>query len=160
MKDVKFRIWESRGQNRFLSTSNGLDFEPSYLLKGNAPVSEFLKRTDDWFVVQSFTGKKDVNKQEIYEGDIVYLKYYDVIEVDTSCLFKVIFDDGAFKLKPIKLGTAPDGGIGDFSWMRYIVGDDSTGTIYRYELPPSSPICGRARMCVIGNIFENPELLK
>ena len=112
-------------------------------------------------ILQQFTGKTDERNKEIYEGDIVYLNHYDIPDVDKKCLFTIIFEDGAFKLNPIKLGQAPNGGVSVFTWMRYIEGEDSDGnTVYRYELPPPQPICGFSRMVVIENIFENEKLLK
>lgn len=112
------------------------------------------------YVVVQYTGKNDELDNEVYEGDIVYLNHYDVPEVDMQCLFEVIFKAGAFQLKPFKLGKAPNGGISSFHWLCYIEGDDADGNIiYRYELPPPIPVCGFNRMRVIGNIFENPELL-
>ena len=128
---------------------------PDYYLTPNGVVKELR------YVIQQYAGKNDELDNEIYEGDIVYLNHYDVPEVDMSCLFEIIFESGAFQLKPFKLGKAPNGGVSSFHWLCYIEGEDTNGnTIYRYELPLPEPVCRFGRMRVIGNIFENPELLK
>jgi hypothetical protein len=112
-------------------------------------------------VIQQFTGVLDQNNKEIYEGDIVYLNYLDHPEIDSKNLFEIIFERGCFQLKPIKLSPPPNGGNGAFSWMKYIEGWDEQGyEKYRYELPPPRPICDFNIMVVVGNVFENPELLK
>lgn len=148
----EFRSWDGK-KFSFSSDCSGEGI-PAWAL------SEFFEwATHD--PIQQYIGLTDSRGQKIFEGDIVYLNHYDVPEVDKQCLFEIIFEDGAFQLNPIKLGQAPNGGVSGFTWMRYIEGEDSNGnTIYRYELPPPEPICGFRRMVVIGNIFENPELLK
>lgn len=147
MRELKFKIYDKNDTKGIIGPFEWNKL-PQFLFPEN-------------FTVLQYTGKNDELEQEVYEGDIVYLNHYNVAQVDMSCLFQIIFKDGSFQLKPIKLGTAPNGGVSDFTWLRYIEGEDSEGnTIYRYELPPPKPICGMNRMRVIGNIFENPELLK
>ena len=157
MRQHKYRIWDNLKKEWL----NKKVYHSSITLDANG-IGEFsFKQHPEGYTVQQYAGKNDELGQEVYEGDIVYLNHYGVPTVDMSCLFEVIFDDGAFQLKPIKLGTPPNGGISDFTWMRYIEGEDSEGnTIYRYELPPPKLICVMNRMRVIGNIFETPELLK
>lgn len=160
MRELKFRIW-CKG------TSTNANFnKPRWILPTDFILLKYYRcfqdviKSDD-FVVQQYTGKNDELDNEVYEGDIVYLNHYDVPEVDMSCLFEIIFESGAFQLKPFKLGTAPNGGVSSFHWLRYIEGEDARGnTIYSYELPGPEPICRFGRMRVIGNIFENSELLK
>lgn len=77
------------------------------------------------FDVCQFTGLKDMNGKEIYEGDIL----------DYGCYgkFEVVWHNGAFKIR--KLGFKN----GNLSYL---------ADCYLDELE------------VIGNIYENPELIK
>lgn len=186
MRELKFRVWDKQNKT-WLENSSSLHCFSNWsicpftgklidyvgAIDGDhgdkytaSPAPDYYMQDgkivkDSRYVIQQYTGKNDELEQEVYGGDIVYLNHYNVAQVDMSCLFQIIFKDGSFQLKPIKLGTAPNGGVSDFTWLRYIEGEDSEGnTIYRYELPPPKPICGMNRMRVIGNIFENPELLK
>ena len=86
---------------------------------------------DEKYIVQQFTGLKDKNEKEIYEGDII--KYHrvfenkrEVIEL-TSC---IKFENGAFGFD-----------MKGFNDMFMSLEDDSD-------------------IEVIGNIFENNELLE
>jgi len=179
-RQFKFRTWD-KNRKSFIGPVNLLGDQKYVVLPENWPwenycevvnlstsvttLEEATKQRNEYarehWIVQQWTGLFDLAGREIYEGDIAYLNHYGVPEVDKQCLFTIIFEDGAFKLNPIKLGKAPNGGVSGFFWMRYIEGEDSDGnTIYRYELPPPHPVCGFKRMVVIGNIFENPELLK
>ena len=80
--------------------------------------------------VGQYTGLRDKNGREIYEGDIVHLSSDD--GVDYKAL--IVFKDGGF--------CAIDGSENDYSVRRY--------GLSRYDL----------KVEVIGNIYENPELLE
>lgn len=72
--------------------------------------------------VMQYTGLKDKNGREIYEGDLVYVPQW-------KNKYKVIFDDGMFKAS----------GRAKFSLIT---------------------IMGEVKCEVIGNIYENPELIE
>lgn len=78
------------------------------------------------FEIMQYTGLKDKNGKEIYEGDIVSGGMYN----GTLCYGRVVFDDGMYFAKPIP---------------RFTEG---------FEFPLLFK-----NMEVIGNIYENPELL-
>lgn len=72
MRDIKFRIWDGV-KNEWLASSNK-DALPYY---GFALVGEVMTvqsppvwSLDEGNVVEQFTGLKDINDTEIYEGDI------------------------------------------------------------------------------------------
>lgn len=141
---IKFRIWDKQlgtfaCQSEYLGSSNGL-FEKDFPLWRQAINRDFDSREDfekfcaENFVIQQFTGLLDKNDKEIYEGDIVTYEAGEPNRNDGS-FYKgksvVKFENGAFWPRPIK--------------------EECEDSWYDYELKDLE---------VIGNIFENPELLK
>lgn len=102
MREIKFRAWDLLENKMYY-----FDFDD--LLTGNAPVNSTCL---DYELMQ-YTGLKDKNGKEIYEGDI--------IKADG-----VLYDTVAFVLKDMMQGN----------WKN----------LENKE--------------VIGNIYENPELVK
>lgn len=83
------------------------------------------------FELMQYTGFKDYNCKEIYEGDIVRF-FNDEDYIIKPGYAEVVFEDGAFCLKHFKYGTEC---LGNFDI------DDMN-------------------ISVVGNIYENPKLLK
>lgn len=102
--------------NKFFSRAN----EPNFYFDKTIPVKESP------YVVQQYTGLKDKNGVEIYEGDIV--KVYSEEFENENFTGKVIFDEGSF--------------------LTWINKNDIRGVWSGDDIE------------VIGNIMENPELLK
>jgi uncharacterized phage protein (TIGR01671 family) len=84
----------------------------------------------DGLVIMQYTGLKDKNGKEIYEGDIVYCDYYKEI-------FKVTW------------GYFEDCCVMGETWV--LAGLIFEPTVYYYSLDKEVE--------VIGNIYENPELV-
>lgn len=104
MREIKLRAWDT---------------------KANYMVAEYfqLKNTPKRYILLQFTGLRDKNGREIYEGDI--LKFDYGIEVGIG-LARVHFLDGGF-------------------WLR----------VNNHNFMPSAEVRE-----IIGNIYENSELLK
>lgn len=81
------------------------------------------------------TGLKDKNGKLIFEGDIV--QFYDDEVLRTM---KIVWDNDEFDFKAIGLKKSVECYKGDFSYLGYIKKEDS--------------------LKVIGNIYENAELLE
>lgn len=118
MREIKFRAWDNKeihyfglhevyGNDVYYDTGNGLDYS----------VGVHVRWTK--CKLMQFTGLKDKNGVDIYEGDVIKVEGYPDI------ITEVIFSKGMF--------------TGKISNYLYMVCD----------------ICN-----IIGNIYENPELIK
>ena len=124
MRDIKFRAWDKENKHMTYNiqemydgycddTDNGLYGYMSCF-------TSFLY--DENFIVMQYTGIKDKNGKEIYEGDVVEYKTIYEWDKKPTKRAKIVFENGMF---------SPPGVIMDLS-----------------------------RSKIIGNIWENPELLE
>lgn len=135
MRDIKFRIWDG-AKNEWLASSSK-DALPYY---GFALVGEVMTvqslpywSLDEGNIVEQFTGLKDINGAEIFEGDIIFQK--PLSKNSIGWVGKIIFKQGAFMAEVYERGKP-------VMWL------------FLSEFNPE-------KTCeVIGNIHENPELLE
>ena len=132
-RELKFRIWDGK---KFLYNSHNSIYDREHIYL-NIDGSKYCRYGNQNYhlnlVVQQFTGLKDRNGKDIYEGDVLLysLSYQEVATYGTNNdINEVIFESGSFKL----LG-------GDL--LSELV--DYDGMTLREE--------------IIGNIFENPDLI-
>lgn len=131
MREIKFRAWvEGEDPKTFemlYDVQDVYDSKPHY----HGGFGDVLK--DGESIVMQYTGLKDKNGKEIYEGDIVKMKSYSFQHLDRYN-YEVYYkpEEARFKFKNnVKYPHNSD--------------NDSTG-FHSFE--------------VIGNIHETPELLK
>lgn len=91
-----------------------------------------LRPRDKHIILMQSTGLKDRNGKEIFKGDIIFWTYCDIWEGDGNA--KVIFDNGMFKLLDIRT----EGEVWDSLF----------------------DCIENCNVYIIGNIYENPELLE
>lgn len=112
----------------------------------------------DYIVTQS-TGVVDENGVEIFCGDIVYLSYANFpAKIAQEDKFLIEFSRGSFVVTP-KILTG-DGTL-NFPKLTELSGLDKNGDeIWVKTYPPSQPLSDFNICVVMGNIFQNENLIK
>jgi uncharacterized phage protein (TIGR01671 family) len=135
MREIKFRAWD--GEEMW----TGFHILPSDIIVPPA----YRKHPDTKLEFMQFTGLKDKSGKEVYEGDILRFSPTNGYEKTTFNAFEVFWHDN---------DAAPDGTIGWHMNRMHPQGNSAGGVVYKF-LPRNV-----SSMEVIGNIYENPELIE
>lgn len=161
MRERRFRIWDNefrayrKGPNKVhhLSQKDGVVMSIAL----NPDIKKLSGESR--FKMEDSTGCFDIHGVEIFEGDLVCLEYQGCHpHEDLHNIMEIIYDRGAFKLKPRTLSPPTFRGVGGgnmfFSHIVEIVGHDKDGDpIYNFAMPPARPLCDLLNITrVIGNI--------
>lgn len=140
MRELKFRVW--CGKMEYDVTVGR--FGAFYVKAGEkddgldpqdtACLSQFNTKYDQNTPVMQYTGLKDINGKEIYEKDIVKTTGNDTPEYPNGC---IEFFKSSWKICQPYIGTAE---LGDYTCCD---GEHDETSLE-----------------IIGNVFENPELLQ
>lgn len=143
MRELKFRVWDKL-EERFITCDSYYQGHYVLSLKGEFHNLQNGSGGKE-YVVQQYTDFKDKNGREIYEGDIVKYSrcHTESIEISKGIFKSSLVEDGEYIGEILYFRPS-------FCWSydhkRYDDIEELTGASHRYE--------------IIGNIFENPELLE
>lgn len=147
MSKIKFRAWDKSSKTmcdvNFIRFSDSQYTNVGYRVKNNGKISDENSLLDEnangTCVLMQYTGSKDMNGKEIYEGDII-----DIHQTVNGCnLFVIVWSDVGF------------GAL-------YLI-DGEISREYEYDIKELLDVnIGKYEKSVevVGNIYENHELLE
>ena len=139
MIQIKFRGWDSENKKwrygHFFETVEGI--MRCYNIVENREVKFYCSPES----IGQFTGLKDKNEKEIYEGDIFLDKVNEAYGI-------VIFENGCFGIQ----WYGVDGYLSESGW-------DENGEFGELDFEPLNSI-NIDNMKIAGNTYENPKQIK
>lgn len=148
-REIKFRIWDEKKKEWLGASDNNTLTYYGFHLVGEVMTVQAPPQwaLDDGMVVEQFTGLKDKNGKEIYEGDIVNIfAFVDTDDSDMTCIMDtnsiVRWDKEHARWD---VNDEPESKDWDYRRRRYFVFVDSEG---------------RENVEVIGNIHQSPDLIR
>lgn len=153
MREIKFRAWD-KGNSKMVDV---VSYEKNYETKeGRYDLAwrdayedeNFLRygmKIEEECEVMQWTGLKDNNGNDIYEGDIIYWEIDNGVGIESYTAI-VKWSENLVK----------EGWSKAYKWLV-----DYIGNYYRGSYDElSTPAAYNDELQVIGNIYENPELME
>lgn len=97
-REIKFRAWKKENSPEMIHTVSSIDWankEISFRYRLNSWTFRDDKESLDNIILMQYTGLKDKNGVEVYEGDVVEA---DIAGIDT---YKIVFVKGRFTMQSI-----------------------------------------------------------
>ncbi len=152
MREIKFRAWHKNRKKMFsaeIMASDQLTLLPTGKFINVNGDSTKLSVVLDSMIPLQFTGLKDVEGKEVYEGDIVNFTYwwFDGNIAESTLTGTIVYSDHSmsFQLKGVK----------NKEWQQHTGYENDA----EYLTPFSELNFDGSDFEVIGNIYETPELL-
>ena len=132
MREIKFRAWDTVAKQMAPLSNKFINLGSGYVFEN---VRDGLEGTDELvyskrFILMQYTGLKDKSGKEIYGGDIMRIEAFE------PQINVVRFDRGGFCIEPVLESPLHSSFWSDIKYAE----DD--------------------RSEIIGNIYQNPELIK
>lgn len=151
-RELKFRLWNIEDKvwdNPALLEVFNDDgtLEPyEYSVKAGELNPLYIPKEN--YVIQQYTGLKDKNGQEIYDGDVIKVDTFDSNDKKSTITESVVWgeygdDEYVDKLECWMMGGYPLSSVAKSWGVRYNASETESGSLE-----------------VVGNIFENPEMIK
>lgn len=136
-REIKFRAWDRHGKRMvdWDNMENSSDFT----------LAEAFERMEDLYIVMQFTGLKDKKGKEIYEADI--MKIGSGWSEDNEY---VVFFNGKYVLMEVGWETRIESLKEKYKGEPFLL----------FQAMTTTNLCDNPHLEVIGNVWENPDLLK
>ena len=160
MREILFRAYSQVDKQMYYNVQNAYDYICNSYTKTAIPEDCFgdVLRNED-YIVEQYTGKDDKNGKKIFEGDIVAFRYGH-----NKDICEVVFENGAFGIANKKNFDYDEFELSIYNEDENypsMVGNDNYMSLW--EIAWNYEECGDRNLThleVIGNIHDNPELLK
>jgi len=141
MREIKFRAWDKKNKKMvsqtYIVSCQGNGAYTKVDIESNRANTVILQQEKNYVLMQ-FTGLKDKNGKEIYEGDIIEI---------TNVVLKIPKEHPLREINFFKLPVIYDEKNAKFCLLDH--GEDLSWWIFR---------SGFEKCEIIGNIYENPKL--